>query len=203
MRAKFVTFGAAVAGAMMLASVPAAAAVVTQSYLVTANFIQQTAPVKSLTLGFTLTFDPLMSAGDTAVSNYTTSSAAAQFNSLPITFSTTYYAGFGTYVLLGGAPGGSQYLEGSDDFFVNFLVDAQGAPAAGRAANVEYSFTGFRATYNTPLAVIVLNNVVDPGPGPGPGPGGVPEPATWAMLLIGFGAIGAATRQRRQRAVAA
>ena len=29
-----------------------------------------------------------------------------------------------------------------------------------------------------------------------PGPGGVPEPASWAMLIIGFGAIGAAMRQR-------
>jgi hypothetical protein len=30
---------------------------------------------------------------------------------------------------------------------------------------------------------------------------GVPEPATWAMMLIGFGAIGLATRRRRQQNV--
>uniref|UniRef100_UPI0025D589F4 PEPxxWA-CTERM sorting domain-containing protein n=1 Tax=uncultured Phenylobacterium sp. TaxID=349273 RepID=UPI0025D589F4 len=29
------------------------------------------------------------------------------------------------------------------------------------------------------------------------GPGGVPEPATWAMLIIGFGGIGATLRRRR------
>jgi uncharacterized membrane protein YgcG len=29
------------------------------------------------------------------------------------------------------------------------------------------------------------------------GVGGVPEPATWAMMIIGFGAIGLATRRRR------
>lgn len=44
----------------------------------------------------------------------------------------------------------------------------------------------------------------DPGgsgffvPGTGTGPiGGVPEPASWAMLIAGFGLIGAATRRRR------
>lgn len=30
-------------------------------------------------------------------------------------------------------------------------------------------------------------------------PGGVPEPAEWAMLLTGFGALGAVTRRRRAR----
>lgn len=32
-----------------------------------------------------------------------------------------------------------------------------------------------------------------------PGGGGVPEPATWAMLITGFGAIGAAMRVRRRK----
>jgi hypothetical protein len=30
--------------------------------------------------------------------------------------------------------------------------------------------------------------------------GGVPEPATWAMMLLGFGALGGAMRQRRREA---
>lgn len=33
--------------------------------------------------------------------------------------------------------------------------------------------------------------------------GGVPEPATWAMMIMGFGAIGATIRRRRATAVAA
>ena len=197
MRVIIMRIGAAAIGAAMLASTPAAAAVVTQNYLVTATFIQQTAPVNSLTLGFTLTFDPLLSITDTAVSNYTTSSTAAQFNNLPIVFSTQYYEGFGTRMTIGGAPFGTQYLEGADDFFVNFIVDAQGTPIPALGANVEYSFSGFRATYNTRQVAVVLNNPIVPGPGTG----AVPEPATWAMLLLGFGAIGAAMRQRRRRAV--
>jgi hypothetical protein len=34
---------------------------------------------------------------------------------------------------------------------------------------------------------------------PPPGPGDVPEPATWAMMLSGFGLIGSAMRRRRAR----
>lgn len=33
--------------------------------------------------------------------------------------------------------------------------------------------------------------------------GGVPEPSTWAMMLVGFGAIGATLRRRRGRKIAA
>jgi hypothetical protein len=32
---------------------------------------------------------------------------------------------------------------------------------------------------------------------------GLPEPATWAMMLLGFGAIGASLRRRRRRIAAA
>lgn len=35
-----------------------------------------------------------------------------------------------------------------------------------------------------------------------PSAAGVPEPSAWALLILGFGAVGASLRQRRQRAVA-
>jgi hypothetical protein len=34
------------------------------------------------------------------------------------------------------------------------------------------------------------------------GPGGVPEPSTWAMMLLGFGGMGVAMRRRRKPALA-
>lgn len=189
----FTAVAATLAALAALSAQPTMAAVVTQNYLITATFIQQTAPVNSLTLGFTLTFDPLMSITDTAVSNYTTSSTAAQFNNLPIVFSTQYFEGFGTRMTIGGAPFGTQYLEGADDFFVNFIVDAQGTPIPALGANVEYSFSGFRATYNTRQVAVVLTNPIVPGPGAG----AVPEPATWALMIGGFGLAGSTLRRRR------
>jgi len=35
------------------------------------------------------------------------------------------------------------------------------------------------------------------------GPAGVPEPATWAMMLVGFGGLGAAMRSKRRKQVVA
>lgn len=38
--------------------------------------------------------------------------------------------------------------------------------------------------------------------GSGNGPGAVPEPSAWAMMILGFGAVGFALRARRQRRLA-
>jgi hypothetical protein len=44
-----------------------------------------------------------------------------------------------------------------------------------------------------------LSEPGDPPPPPPPPPvGGIPEPGTWALMILGFGAVGAAMRRRRQ-----
>lgn len=64
--------------------------------------------------------------------------------------------------------------------------DPVGVSFAGTAKSVDFggaaNFIGFD---NVTLGAAV--------------PGGVPEPATWAMMLLGFGAIGFAVRRRRKQ----
>ena len=53
-------------------------------------------------------------------------------------------------------------------------------PSAGGSASLTYNYTAF-----------------PPPPPPPPLPGAVPEPATWAMMILGMGAAGAVLRRRR------
>jgi hypothetical protein len=84
--------------------------------------------------------------------------------------------------------------------------DAPGGPAyldyAGLSFGLSGSSTLYNLFYNPPYAIIDSNVVVD-------AEGGaftltaVPEPASWALMLLGFGAAGIALRGgRRQRATA-
>lgn len=61
-------------------------------------------------------------------------------------------------------------------------------------------FTGTNCCVDTmsqPVRVTITGITTQP-----PGIGGVPEPSTWAMMLIGFGATGYAMRRRRSKVVA-
>jgi hypothetical protein len=58
-------------------------------------------------------------------------------------------------------------------------------------------FTGTNCCVDTmgnPVRVTITGITTQP---PGIGDGAVPEPSTWAMMLIGFGAVGFAMRRRR------
>ena len=55
-------------------------------------------------------------------------------------------------------------------------------------------------TMGSPVRVTITGITTQP---PGIGTGSVPEPSTWAMMLIGFGATGYAMRRRRVKVVAA
>ena len=62
------------------------------------------------------------------------------------------------------------------------------------------------ATYGNVLfgADVVRSNSLTGNIGAlGGGPGGVPEPASWAMMLVGFGGLGALLRRRRRQVSAA
>lgn len=105
---------------------------------------------------------------------------------------TLNYAGGGnaTYNLeaLFGPPSGA-FLESGSVHFLGFIdtdnpfisVVFGGASANGDVLAFDKMTIGDRA------------QVVNP-------PSGVPEPATWAMLILGFGAVGATLRRRQQAA---
>jgi hypothetical protein len=72
-------------------------------------------------------------------------------------------------------------------------------PVGARSVEVQLSAVRQAGSYNDGYAdnlSLVLNagRVTPPG---------VPEPATWAMMLLGFGGLGATLRRRRAQAVAA
>ena len=78
---------------------------------------------------------------------------------------------------LGGLPGQNLVLNG-----------------ALLAANTAYTFSFGGTNSRTTTGGILTGNVsIDPA---------VPEPATWAMMLLGFGGIGLAMRRRRRPALA-
>lgn len=60
---------------------------------------------------------------------------------------------------------------------------------------------GIASTVGFDLDAIGVKNFIDATPPPPP-PGGIPEPATWAMMLVGFGGRGAMLRRRRGLALA-
>jgi PEP-CTERM motif len=64
------------------------------------------------------------------------------------------------------------YIQGTGTFVLNFVGD-EGTPVV-TGANFSFGTSGVF-----------------------PAPGGVPEPATWAMMIIGFGGVGAVIRRRR------
>lgn len=84
---------------------------------------------------------------------------------------------------------------GQDDdvFYIIPFTNGGGNQVATQAALNGNLFNVFNGNY-VPANWSLSETMVPP---PGPGPGGVPEPATWAMLLSGFGLVGVMARRRK------
>ena len=138
----------------------------------------------------------------------------------------TFNVSFTQTGMLSGGPEGLVYVKGSNAGFGGldrllvaeyqagavgaYQLDANGNPVSGSRvdfitglSNAEGAvidpLTGdfLFSTYGGGNRLLVVSGFAAP-----PTPGGVPEPATWALLIAGFGMTGAAMRRRATMALA-
>lgn len=134
----------------------------------------------------------------------------ASFGSLPANFS-------GSTALLGRTPGNVLPTDSGSILNLTFTYNGT-APinpgvAGGQGVSTELgtfsvfstigttratNFTGFMTKNNGAQAGTSISNV-----GLVEGPSAVPEPATWGLMLIGFGMVGASVRRRQTSIVTA
>jgi hypothetical protein len=145
-------------------------------------------PVDPVLGGFTLTFDPTVT--------YTDSTSGIVLNSLNIPLSSSIsfdYNPSTDYLVVGGTNLGADTIAigpAQDDFYLqvnNFITN----PTVHQLGYAEASIPN--GYYYTP--------VDDPAAGMITAVAAVPEPATWAMMLLGFAGIGAMTYGRRRSAM--
>jgi hypothetical protein len=162
------------------------------------------APFPTVTGSFTVTFDPLVS-----VSNQTT---GFTFNTTPglpsdspigfTVFGASSPTGDATIAVGGIEAGANEVVQDTNDPIVFFNIPNASDPADASlvicsqpgfscgdfTGNVTVFASGY-ALAGTDSVFFATDEAVTSG---------VPEPATWAMMLVGFGGLGAAMRTRRR-----
>jgi hypothetical protein len=106
--------------------------------------------------------------------------------------STFYGIQDGVHVTAGGAS--ADFLSTNNGFQTS-LWESETMSFVATGSSTTISFLG-----NAGQNDVGLDNVVLTG---GPAAGGAPEPAAWALILLGFGGMGAALRQARANRLAA
>lgn len=187
---------AACALASSLFAAPAFAATVTRNFEVTlTGFVDvmtdQPAPLDPLFATFTVTYDT-----ETAVENTTVGLAVAGVNApydgyLAFSYIPHYNPGSNLFRL--GAITGvgdtvSGFSDDTNDFGLSFLEASSGGALGG--ASGAYRLAGDNAAF----WIALEGSVVETTP-----TATVPEPATWALMIAGFGACGGALRRSARR----
>ena len=148
-------------------------------------------PVTNAGFGFGLTYDP--SGGNFFNKNvdyYNTTSSYSALNASPVTFSL-----LGSSIYVNGFSFGLE--SGRPDFEIGLI---QNPPNTTPPISFSVRYT---VEDNTPshlsgdqrLNTLVETSLVT-------GAAAVPEPASWAMMIAGFGAVGGALRRRPRKALA-
>jgi len=168
------------------AATPAQSAVLTYAYNFSAPFAAADAPAPSVTGSFRLLYD--------------TASRSATLDYLSLTIAGTTYdktnsiaqattTGLGQAIILGGATNGLGYATGQNDFWLSLILPTGSWPYVYDMAYTTANTRAFFTSTNVTLSAFAL-------------PAPVPEPATWGLMLVGLGAVGAMLRRRVRFAAA-
>ena len=185
------------------------------------GFAPGSSPIPGLTSSLTLTFQGL--SGNNYLFNYLLANTSTSpidaarvtefgFTSITPNPNLTNSSVTGTYgtVASGNFPGGTTLEFCAKNGQNNNCTGSQGGPDVGQSGsgsltiafdtlNSQITLGGltvrYQGIYSTALGISDGSAIGTPTPP-------VPEPATWAMMLIGFGATGYALRRRRRAAIA-
>ena len=168
------------------------AATVTRSYQ--GNYVFDEGPIDRVIVEFSLTFDPqaTYTFGSSFI-EFSSNSSFPAFQTKPVSFRLDHVGDLHELVFSGLADG-EGVAGGANDILGFFYVDAMGY-ATNRFTRLGYSGGGYADVFVSPNVpgVSTIRNVTAPLP-----VAPVPEPATWAMMIIGLGGIGFAMRRKRK-----
>lgn len=190
--------------AVLLGAASAQAATVTKTYdFSLGDFVDvignNAAPLATITGSFTLTFDPAVGVNNDTADITTNSLSDTHINS-PIGFG--FAPGTPLFISIGGLQNG----DGSIAQFSNdFVLQLKFANAASLdSPMLSLCSDGFAcgsapgATFASGYTLLDHNGAWLAREGSVTVGGGVPEPASWALMMLGFGGLGAALRTRRK-----
>jgi hypothetical protein len=179
-----------IAFALIATTAPATAATITRTFAFTGTNIQNISgttpsPLSSVSLNFTVTFDPLVGVP------FPGQSSGLTLNSTNLTlgspFAFVFAPGSNQRMTLGGTANGVFGISANND---DFTLDFTGAGGATPQVSIfQFATSGTPGNaYRAFTTALTFTDLVAP----------VPEPATWALLILGFGAMGVLMRRRRR-----
>jgi hypothetical protein len=181
-----------IAGGVLMAALPAQADVLPFTGSVTglSSFLGAEPPCGG-SQPFHSAIDPLTSIGTSPLGKFTYSTDTC-LSAGGVTSSGTFIIDFGTDLFKGIFDGGSTPTEvaGVSDTDWLFTILSGTGRFAGASGTFEGTGTSDARTRPTHVSIDFTGSINAPA---------VPEPASWALMILGFGAIGMAMRRRRER----